>query len=92
MVMYQFFNMQNVSPSQVMSAVSPFPWEDDCYLQPVIVDDPLLQLDFEPTPADSNPSSHSDVDLGSQLTDMEKQVAVYKEALSRAHVDLESMR
>ena len=84
--------MQNVTPAQVMSAVSPLPWEDDRYLQPVIVDDPLLQLDFEPTAADSGPSPHSDVDLGSQLTEMEKQVAVYKEALSRAHLDLESMR
>ncbi len=81
--------MQNVTPAQVMSAVSPLPWEDDRYLQPVIVDDPLLQLDFEPTPG---PSPHSDVDLRSQLTEMEKQVAVYKEALSRAHLDLESMR
>ncbi len=80
--------MQTVCPADITSAVVPFPWEDDGYLQPVIVDDPLLQLDFEPISSDSDPA----VDLRAQLVEMEKQVAVYKESLAQAHQDLTNMR
>jgi hypothetical protein len=63
-----------------MSISSPYPWEQDSYLTPVIEDDPLLQLDFY---------FESYVD---KPTNMEEDESEYKVALTRALTDLESMR
>ncbi len=82
--------MQAVGPAQVKIAVAPLPWEDDCYLQPVVLDDPLLQLDFDLFSSDSN--SACEVNLSAKLIEMQRQVAVYKETLAQAHEDLQSMR
>lgn len=60
-----------------MSISSPYPWEQDTYLTPVIEDDPLLQLDFY---------------FESCVDNMEGDESDYKVALTRALTDLESMR
>lgn len=62
----------------------------------MLTDDPLLQLDFEPSVDDSEsvPTSSGEdgKDLIAKVSELEKQVEQYKEALSRAHLDLEHMR
>ena len=63
-----------------MSTSTPYPWEQDSYLTPVIEDDPLLQLDFY---------FESCVD---KPTNMKEDENKYKVALTRALTDLESMR
>lgn len=63
-----------------MSASSPYPWEQDCYLIPVVEDDPLLQLDFY---------FESCVDKSTSTKEDESE---YKVALTRALTDLERMR
>ena len=45
---------QHPDPSIVLEAVEPYPWLPEHYLIPVIEDDPLLQLDFEPDEQSSN--------------------------------------
>ena len=63
-----------------MLASTPYPWEQDSYLTPVIEDDPLLQLDFYFESCEENT-------LNGREDENE-----YKVALTRALTDLESMR
>ncbi len=43
-----FYFIQQPSTHDVLSTKGPpFPWSDNLFLQPVIPDDPLLQLDFD---------------------------------------------
>ena len=71
---------QNPPPSVLMCTTLPYPWEQDTYLSPVVEDDPLLQVDFctEESLCGAKIEGESESD--------------YKEALTRALTDLESMR
>ena len=64
----------------LLSTSTPYPWEQDSFLTPMIEDDPLLQLDFYfESCSDKTPSGGEDENE-------------YKVALTRALTDLESMR
>ena len=76
--------LQNPSPSSLSSASIPYPWEEDCYLVPVLEDDPLLQLDFSSSGEAAMPTS---VEEAERLPETD-----YKEALSKTLADLLSMK
>lgn len=78
---------QNTPLSVLSSVTPPYPWEDDTYLIPVLEDDPLLQVDFC-----TEPSSCDSVAALSVIGNRTESESDYKEALSRALTDLESMR
>ena len=67
-----------------MSASVPYPWEQDCYLIPVLEDDPLLQVDFTSSGEEAMPAFAGEHER--------LQEADYKEALSRTLADLSSMK
>ena len=63
-----------------MSTTLPCPWEQDIYLSPVVEDDPLLQVDY------------CTVETVYGVSSERESKSDYKEALTRALTDLESMR
>ena len=83
----QYLLPQNPSPSSLMSISTPYPWEQDTYLTPVLKDDPLLQVDFygETLPSDV---------IITPCTEENGRVPEcdYQRALTRAVMDLEKMR
>ena len=89
-------HVQGPDISTILTATPPFPWEHSNYLSPVLTDDPLLQLDFEPSADDSESGpticGEGGKDLTAKVSELEKQVEHYREALTRAHLDLEHMR
>ena len=47
--MQQYVCVQHPDPTSLLALKTPpFPWIPDTYLTPVIENDPLLQLDFDP--------------------------------------------
>lgn len=60
----------------------------------MLADDPLLQMDFElmATSGEDGLPESADGDLSAKVYDLNKQVELYKEALTQAHLDLENMR
>ena len=84
---------QHPTSADLLRLKPPFPWEQDQYFKPVIEDDPLLQLDFECEACDGGEGGDGGEagesgDGGEGGDGGEK----YKEALSQALLDLDSMR
>ncbi|XP_028399544.1 protein arginine N-methyltransferase 3-like [Dendronephthya gigantea] len=100
--MINFVRTEKPNPKSLFEHTSPFPWEDDRYLQPVVVDDPLLQYDIEDFDSDEEEVDekylqNGSLDHNNEVTNNRLQIALERasmaeSALQQALADLEAMR
>ncbi|XP_034273148.1 protein arginine N-methyltransferase 3 [Pantherophis guttatus] len=91
-----FIRLQKPDAEYVNSLRSPFPWNEDNYLKPVIENDLLLQFDVEDlldSPSISCPNGVSEASsLLECLKNAEHRTGLAEAALARAQDDLQKMR
>uniref|UniRef100_A0A7M5TXK0 type I protein arginine methyltransferase n=1 Tax=Clytia hemisphaerica TaxID=252671 RepID=A0A7M5TXK0_9CNID len=87
-----YVRKEKPDPSEVKKMVSTSLFEKDCYLQPVVVDDLLLQFDVDELHENNVEISTNGFHLEDKLAVTERRAQLAEESLERTILDLEKCR